>query len=372
MAEKEIALHIPGPTPVEPDVLAAMGQQVRQHYGDDWVAYYNAFMGRLRQVYRTSAQVYPIPSSGTGGIEAMLSTLIGADGSVGVIVNGFFGDRVRLIAEAHSPRVETLEVPWERPADPGEVRTWLRRTKVAMLAVVHSDTSTGVINPVRELAAAAREEGVAVAVDAVSSLGGMPIETDAWGLAGISSASQKCLEAPPGLAPVAITQTGWNVVDRQSAGPHGWYLNLRIWREYQHIWPHHPYPVTLATNNIFALDRALERILAEGLEARFARHRESQLVLRRGLERLGFTLLADLQWASPTVTVAYPPKGVEAGALIGTLRTQHNIAISGGLTQLAGKVIRIGHLGAQARPALMERIVEALEASLREYAAAKR
>lgn len=372
MTEREIALHIPGPVPVEPDVLAAMGRQVQQHYGDEWVAYYNAFMGRLRQVYRTSAAVYPLPSSGTGGIEAVLSTLIGTDGPVGVIVNGFFGDRVRQIAEAHSPRVETLEIPWERPADPGEVRTWLRRTKVGLLAVVHSDTSTGVINPIEELAAAAREEKVPVAVDAVSSLGGMPVETDAWGLAAVASASQKCLEAPPGLAPVALTALGWEVVDRQSAGPRGWYLNLRNWREYEHLWPHHPYPVTLATNNIFALDRALERILAEGLDARFARHRESQQVLRRGLERLGFTLLADARWASPTVTVAYPPEGVDAAALIAAMRSHHRIAISGGLTKLAGKVIRVGHLGAQARPQLMQRVVDALEASLREHAPAKR
>ncbi len=372
MAEKEIALHIPGPVPVEPDVLAAMAQQPRQHYGDEWLVFYHAFIGRLRQVYRTAGSIYPLPSSGTGGIEAMLSTLIGADGSVGVVVNGFFGDRVRQIAESHSSRVETLAIPWERPADPGEVRTWLRRTKVGLLAVVHSDTSTGVINPVQEIAAAAREEGVPVAVDAVSSLGGMPVETDAWGFAAVSSASQKCLEAPPGLAPVAVTQVGWDVIDRQSGGPRGWYLNLRTWREYERIWPHHPYPVTIATNNIFALDRALERILAEGLDARYARHREAQLLLRRGLERLGFRPFADERWASPTVTVAYPPEGIEANALITALRARHGIAISGGLTQLAGKVVRIGHLGAQARPALMQRIVDALDAALKEQTPARR
>jgi len=368
MADREIALHIPGPIPVEADVLAAMGQQVRLHYGAEWLAFYEPFLARLRRVFATTGTVYPIPSSGSGGVEAMLSSLMGADGHIAIIVNGFFGDRLLQIARAHSTRVEALEIPWNRPADPGEVRTWLRRTKVGLLGVVHSDTSTGVINPVAEIAAAAREEGVPVAVDAVSSLGGMPVETDAWGLAAVSSASQKSLEAPPGLAPVAITPLGWEVIDRQAAPARGWYLNLRTWRKFEREWPHHPYPVTIATNNIFALDRALERILAEGLEARYARHREAQQTLRRGLERLGFTLFADDRWASPTVTVAYPPKGIEANALIDRLYARHGVAVAGGLLLLAGKVVRIGHLGPQATPARMQRVLDALEASLKEPA----
>jgi alanine-glyoxylate transaminase/serine-glyoxylate transaminase/serine-pyruvate transaminase len=367
----DITLHIPGPIPVEPDVLAAMAQQVRQHYGADWVGYYQAFAGRLRRIFATSGSVYPLPASGSGGVEAMMSTLIGNGGRVGVIANGFFGDRVLQIARAHSAQAVALELPWNRPADPGEVRTWLRRTRVSVLGVVHSDTSTGVINPVAEIAAAAREEGVAVAVDAVSSLAGMPVETDAWGLAAVSTASQKCLEAPPGLAPVAVTKAGWELIDRQPEPARGWYLNLRTWREYEHSWPHHPYPVTLATNNIFALDRALERILAEGLEARFARHRAAQQALRRGLERLGFTVLADARWASPTITVAYPPSGASPEQIVQGLRSRHGIAIAGGLTQLAGKVIRVGHLGTQAYPEKMQRVVDALEACLKELSAAR-
>ncbi len=367
----DVQLYIPGPVPVEPDVLEAMGQQVRQHYGNEWLAYYQAFLGRLRRVFATAGSIYPVTTSGSGGVEAMMGTLIGADGRVGVVVNGFFGDRVLQIARAHSTQVEALQIPWDRPADPGEVRTWLRRTRVSLLGVVHSDTSTGVINPVAEIAAAAREEGVAVAVDAVSSLAGMPVETDAWGLAAVSSASQKCLEAPPGLAPVAVTQIGWDLVDRQPGATRGWYLNLRTWRQFERDWPHHPYPVTLATNNIFALNRALERILAEGLEARYARHRAAQRILRQGLERLGFTLLADERWASPTVTVAYPAKGVDADGLIQNLRSRHGVAISGGLMHLSGKVVRIGHLGTLAYPERMHRVLDALEASLKEQSAAR-
>jgi alanine-glyoxylate transaminase / serine-glyoxylate transaminase / serine-pyruvate transaminase len=365
MPDRPIELLIPGPIPVHPDVLAVMAAPVRQHYGPDYLPEYERFAVRLRTVFETTGSVFPIPASGSGGLEAMLSSLIGVDGSIGVIVNGFFGDRLLRIARSYSDRVEVFEMPWERAADPDEVRSWLRRHRLSLLAVVHSDTSTGILHPIAELAAAARAEGAAIAVDAVSSLGGLPVRTDAWGLAVVATASQKCLETPPGLAPVAVTSLGWDVIDSRPAS-RGWYLNLRTWRQYEHEWLNHPYPVTLPANHIAALDRALVRILDEGLEARFERHRRAAAVLRDGLEGLGFTLFADRRWASPTVTVAYPPRGVEANDLIATLRARHAIAISGGLLALSGKVIRIGHLGTQAREETMRRLLGALEACLRE------
>jgi len=357
---------IPGPVPVSPDVLDAMGEPVRQHYGPEWLPYYQRFIVRLQQLFATTGSIYPIPASGSGGLEAMLGTLIGADGSAGIIVNGFFGNRLLHIARAHTSHVEVLQIPYERPADPEEVRAWLRQHRVRVLAVVHSDTSTGVLNPVGEIAAAARAEGVALAVDAVSSLGGTPVLTDAWGLAAVSTASQKCLESPPGVAPVAVTKLGWEIIDSQPVPSRGWYLNLRTWRQYEREWANHPYPVTLAANNIVALDRALDRIFAEGLEVRFERHRRAAAQLREGLDHLGFKVFADRRWASPTVTVAYPPEGVKASALMETLRIQHRMAVAGGLEHLTGRVIRIGHLGNQATPETIRRLLGALEACLRQ------
>ncbi len=366
MEERPLELMIPGPVPVHPDVLEAMGQPVRQHYGPEWLPFYRRFISRLQQLFATTGSVYPIPASGSGGLEAMLGTLIGADGSAGIIVNGFFGNRLLNIARAHTPHVEVLQVPYERPADPEEVRAWLRQRRIGVLGVVHSDTSTGVLNPVGEIAAAARAEGVPVAADAVSSLGGTPVLTDAWGLAAVATASQKCLESPPGVAPVAVTTLGWEIIDRQPAPSRGWYLNLRTWRQYEQEWANHPYPVTLAANNVVALDRALDRIFAEGVEARFERHRRAAAQLRDGLERLGFKVFMDRRWASPTVTVAYPPEGVKASALMETLRIRHRIAVAGGLEHLTGRVIRIGHLGNQATPETIRRLLGALEASLRQ------
>jgi alanine-glyoxylate transaminase / serine-glyoxylate transaminase / serine-pyruvate transaminase len=371
MDARHIELLIPGPIPVSDDVLEVMGHQVEQHYGPDWMPQYERFVARLRRVFLTAGSVYPVPASGSGGIDAVIGSLVGADGRIGVITNGFFGDRVVEIARSYSRNVEVMELPWDRPAEPDEVRRWVRTHKLPLIAVVHSDTSTGVLNPVREIAAAARAEGAAVAVDAVSSLAGAPLETDGWGLAAVSTASQKCLESPPGLAPVAVTKAGWEVIDRQPASV-GWYLNFRTWRRFEREWgAHHPYPVTIPSNLILALDRALQNILDEGLEKRFERHRRAQTALRDGLERLGFRLFAEARCASPTVTVAYPPDGVDATALIRDMRTR-GFAISGGLQQLAGKVIRIGHLGTQAHPETMRRAVDALEACLREGAPARR
>ncbi|HEV2283008.1 MAG TPA: alanine--glyoxylate aminotransferase family protein [bacterium] len=371
MDARHVELLIPGPIPVSDQVLEVMGHQVEQHYGQDWMPVYERFVSRLRRMFVTAGSVYPIPASGSGGIDAVVGSLTGADGRIGVVANGFFGNRVVEIARSYSKNVEVLDVAWDRPADPDDVRRWVRAHKLPLLALVHSDTSTGVLNPVREIASAVRPEGTAVAVDAVSSLGGAPVETDAWGLAAVSTASQKCLETPPGLAPVAITKAGWEVIDRQPAS-HGWYLNLRTWRRFEREWgAHHPYPVTIPSNLILALDRALQLILDEGLETRFERHRRAQAALREGLERIGFRLFVDARWASPTVTVAYPPEGVDANVLIRNMRTR-GLAIAGGLEQLAGKVIRIGHLGTQAHPELMRRVVDALEACLREGAAARR
>ena len=371
MDDHELELLIPGPIPVSDTVLEVMSHQVEQHYGPDWMPIYEAFVARLRRVFATAGTVYPIPASGSGGIDAIVGSLVGADGRVGVVTNGFFGDRVVEIARSYSSNVEVLEVPWDRAADPDDVRRWVRTHKLPLIAVVHSDTASGVLNPVQEIAAAVRPEGAAVAVDAVSSLGGAPVETDKWGLAAVSTASQKCLETPPGLAPVAITRAGWEVMDRQP-NSRGWYLNLRTWRRFEREWAaHHPYPVTIPSNLIHALDRALQLILDEGLEKRFERHRRAQATLREGLERIGFKPAVDPKWASPTVTVAYPPAGVDANAVIRNMRVR-GWAISGGLAKMSGKVIRIGHLGTQAHPELMRRVVDALEATLREGAAVKR
>ncbi|HEY7355972.1 MAG TPA: aminotransferase class V-fold PLP-dependent enzyme, partial [Ktedonobacterales bacterium] len=216
-----------------------------------------------------------------------------------------------------------------------------------------------------ELATVAREHGVALMVDGVGSVGGMPLCLDEWGIAACATASQKCLEAPPGLGIAALSAEGWKLADSVKRPAPGFYLNLHNWRKWSAESPEwHPYPVTVATNNLMALDQSAQRILVEGLEARFERHRRAAAYLRSALRALDFRLLAADDAASPTVTVAFPPEGVDAAKLMTTLRQEYGMIVGGGLGKLGGKVIRVGHLGSSAQEGLMKRLVAAVAAVL--------
>ncbi len=362
----QLDVLVPGPVPVSPEVLAAMGRPVPVHYGPAFVAFYNGLIARLRYIFGTSSPVYPITGSGTAGVEAALGTLLGHEKHAAVVVNGVFSERLLAIARAYDPEALALEFEWGKGADPAVVAAFLDKHRVDVLAVVHSETSTGVLNPIQELAAVARERDVALMVDGVGSVGGAPLPLDAWGVAACATASQKCLEAPPGLAIVALSEVGWKLADSLKRPAPGFYLNIRNWRKYAEESPDwHPYPVTVATNNLMALDQSAQRILDEGLEARYERHRRVAAFLRAALVALDFRLLADEDVASPTVTVAFPPEGIDAAKLLATLRQEYGMVVGGGLQKLAGKVIRVGHLGSSANEVMMNRVLAAIEMVLR-------
>lgn len=362
----QLDVLVPGPVPVSPEVLAAMGRPVPVHYGPGFVPFYNGLIDRLKQIFWTSSPVFPMGGSGTAAVDSAVGTLLGLEKHAAVVVNGTFSERLLTIARSYDP--EALEIPleWGKGADPATIAAFLDAHRVDVLAVVHSETSTGVANPIRELAAVARERDVALMVDGVGSVGGVECRLDEWGIAACSTASQKCLEAPPGLAIVALSEPGWKLADSQKRPMPGFYLNLRNWRKWAEESPDwHPYPVTVATNNLMALDQAAQRVLAEGLEARYERHLRVAAFLRSSLKALGFRLLADEDYASPTVTVAFPPEGIDAAKLLATLRQDYGMIVGGGLGKLAGKVIRVGHLGSSANEVMMNRVLAAIEAVLR-------
>ncbi len=362
----QLDVLVPGPTPVSPEVLAAMARPIPVHYGPNFVPFYKGLIERLRQIFGTSSPVFPMGGSGTAAVEAALSTLLGLEKHAAVVTNGSFGDRLLAIARAYDPEALSIEFEWGKAADPAEVGAFLDAHRVDVLAVVQSETSTGVLNPIRELAEVARKRGVAIMVDGVGSVGGAPLCLDDWGIAAAATASQKCLEAPPGLGIAALSAEGWQLADSLKRPTPGFYLNLRTWRKWAEEDPdYHPYPVTVATNNLMALDVATQRVLAEGLEARYERHRRVASYLRTRLRLLHFQLLADDDAASPTVTVAIPPEGIDPARLMTTLRQEYGIVIGGGLGKLKGKVIRIGHLGASANEVMMNRVTAALDAAQR-------
>ena len=356
-------LMIPGPVEVDADVLAAMGQPVVPHYGPQWVPVYRDVQVNLKQVFHTTGDVFLIPGSGSAGLDAVLGSLLRPGDPCLVSVNGFFGERLAAIARSRGAQVTEVKAEWGQPVLVEQVRDALEKQDgFQAICVVHHETSTTVLNPVREIGALASEYGVPLVVDAISSLGGELLDMDGWGIAFCVAASQKCLEAPPGLTPVAVGPTGWQAIDRNPAPFCGWYLNLRTWREYQEKWAGwHPFPVTLPTNLILALKVALDRLVLETVEGRVQRYASVARFLRQGLRERGFTLLVEDAWAASTVTAAKPPAGVTPEQLVNCLREKHRIRIAGGMGDLQGKIIRIGHMGQAASIEAMELLLSALD-----------
>lgn len=340
-------LMVPGPVDVDPAVLAEMGAPVALHYGPEWTALYKSTTSLLKTVFRTEGDVFLLPSSGSGGLEAAIASLFAPGQRILVGVNGFFGERLAAIARSHGVEVVTVDAPWGTPIAPEAVRAAAQtHARIAGLVVAHHETSTGVLNPVAALGALAKEYDFPLVVDAVSSLGGEEFAMDDWGVSICVTASQKCLAAPPGLALVAVARHAWAIIDRRDDSSAGWYLNLKVWRRYAEEWGGwHPFPVTVPTSSILALRVALDLLLSEGVARRIDRHRETAHFLRAGLRDLGFRLYVDGEAASSTVTVARRLAGMEVADVITLLLEERGIIIAGGLGPTRGEVFRVGHMG---------------------------
>ena len=366
---KRLKLMVPGPIELDGEVLREMARPLLPHYGEEWLEIYNETLRALKRVFQTDQDIFLIPGSGSAGLEAAIGSLVG-DGSRALILsNGFFGERLAAVARAYTSNVQVITGELDRPIPPERLGEALRAEEVKLVAAVHCETSTGVLNPIRDYGELCRQHGAILVVDAISSLGGMELRFDEWGLGICVSASQKGLEAPPGLALVAISQAAWAQITRSSSP--GWYLNLRTWREFAARWADwHPYPVTLPISLVFALKRSLENILDEGLADRFARHARWAALLRRGLKNLGFELFAPEGYHANTVTTALSNSVITAEELIRFLREEQGILIGGGIDELRGKVFRIGHMGPQATPEMILPLLWGIEEALRAAGAA--
>jgi alanine-glyoxylate transaminase/serine-glyoxylate transaminase/serine-pyruvate transaminase len=358
-------LMIPGPVEVDDQVLARMGSPITPHYGSEWSALYTDTTERLKDIFRTAGNVFLIVSSGSGGLEAAISSLFAPADRVLVTVNGFFGQRLANMARYRGLEVTTVTAPWGSPIDPQAVRRALAEAPDTVgLIVVHHETSTGVLNPLSELGTLAQEFDVSFLVDAVSSLGGEDLAMDDWGIDVCVTASQKCLEAPAGLAPVAVSAKAWSRIEantRVACHP-GWYLNLQVWRHYLENWGDwHPTPITMPTSTVLALNTALDCLQAEGLKGRILRYREAATSLRAGLRELGFTLFVDGESASSTITAVRRHPGFEVEDLIAVLRKEYGIYIAGGLGKLSGEVFRVGHMGKAGSQEYVSLLLESVE-----------
>ncbi|HEY75029.1 MAG TPA: alanine--glyoxylate aminotransferase family protein [Thermoflexia bacterium] len=350
-------LFIPGPCEVGEEVLAAMAQPTPRHYGPEWMRVYRETIDLLKQVFQTQNDLFLVPGAGSAALDMALGSLLQEGETVIVGNNGFFGERFGAIAQAHGLRVVWLTAPEGRPLDPDDLRKVLdQEPETRAIAVVHHETATTVLNPLQELAAVANERGLPIIVDAISSLGGVPLPVDEWNIDVCVTVANKCLECPPGLAFISVSPRAWEWVDRQKGQAHGWYLNLRTWRKYAQEWADwHPYPVTLPTNNIMALRVSLRRILAEGLDAHYERYRWASRAVRRGLEAVGFGMLVEESFASPIATAVKARPEFKVSEIVHYLAKEHGILVSGGIGSLHGKIFRVGHMGlASTQPYLME------------------
>jgi aspartate aminotransferase-like enzyme len=327
-------LMTPGPTPVPPEVLAAIAQPVVHHRSPDFRPVLERTLDRLAQVFRTEQDVLMFTASGTAAMESTVANLVSPGDRVTVVSAGHFGERWNALARAYGADVDLLAYEWGETPLPEDLAG--RRSKVVFLT--HSETSTGVVADLRALAAAAKEQGALVAVDAISSLGAVPLETDAWGLDVVVSGSQKALMTPPGLAFAAVSEAA---LAARGSSPR-YYLD---WERTRTAQAKLDAAYTPAVSLIAGLDVALGLLLAEGLEAAFERHVRLGRACREGAKAMGLELFSPDDDSSAVVTAIRAPNDVDATELVQALRDRHGITIANGQGPLKGQIFRIGHIG---------------------------
>ncbi len=349
----------PGPSPIAPRVMRAMAAPVLSHLDPEFVPLLDEVRTLLRYVFRADQQALTIATSGTGtsAMEAAIANVVREGTRATIVVTGYFGERMVQIFERYGATVRRVDVEWGRACDPQRLRDELQQHGTDIVGIVHAETSTGVRNPVAELAAIAREHDALTVVDMVTSLGGQDVDAVGWGIDLAYSCSQKCIGAPSGMSPVLVSGAA-----RQRLVPcRSFYLDLKLLEDY---WVGRKYHHTLSSSLIYALREALLAVREEGLEARIARHERHHLALVAGVEALGLSLLpppGERLWTLNTIRV---PQGVDEAAVRKTLLTTFNIEVGAGLGPFAGKIWRVGLMGAGSTPQTLLQFLAALEASL--------
>lgn len=362
MKNNELLLMIPGPIQPDKAVMQAMGSPVQAHYGPAWTETYNHTVNMMKEVFHTRGDVFLIVGSGSCGIDACIGSAFSSGEKVIIGINGFFGERLKAIALGYGLQVVTVEAEWGKPLTATDFESAIQKHPDAIgVCLVHLETSTTIVNPVEEIGPLTRRYGMCCVLDAVSSAGGLPLLMDEWVIDLCATATQKCLGAPPGLAPTAVGQRGWEFIDRNPGKGHGWYGDLRTWRTYAVDWADwHPFPITMATSNVLGLKASLESLLAEGVEVRMARYRDLAMRLRTGLRRIGMPPFTPDELLSPVITAAYGPKGIPTSRIVEYLADQHAIKIAGGLGALKDKVFRIGHMAPTTSEKEIDLVLDAL------------
>ena len=354
----------PGPSSVHPRVLAAMASPVMGHLDPAFFQVMDDVCDMLRMVFNTENKMtVPISSTGTGAMETACANIIEPGDEVLICRNGYFGIRLADIAERCGATVHLFDTPWGKAVDPQALRDELKKLPgLKAVGMVHAETSTGVLSEVKELVEIVHEFGALTIVDAVTSLGGHEMRMDDWGIDICYSATQKCLGAPPGLAPISLSPAAMDVVVKRPTKVQSFYFNLKDLEAYwnQTRAYHHTSPI----NMIYALRESLRMMMEEGLDNRIQRHARVAAGFRAGAEALGLTLLAEEGHRLNPLTTVSIPEGIDDGKVRRTLLNDYEIEIGGGLGEFAGKAWRVGLMGESARERNVFAVLSALETIL--------
>jgi alanine-glyoxylate transaminase/serine-glyoxylate transaminase/serine-pyruvate transaminase len=350
----------PGPSSVHPQVYQALGRSTLSHLDPYFIRILDEIKALLRKLMRTANErTLVVSGTGMAGMETCLVNLLEPGDAILILINGVFGARMREIAVRLGAKVDTLEFEWGKPVQPQAVEKRIKDRPYKVLAMIHAETSTGVCNPAGEIGELLKGRETLFLLDAVTSLAGMEVDVDGWGVDALYSGSQKCLSCPPGLSPVTFSPQAVRAIGSRKARVPSFYLDVdllsRYWSAEKRSYHH-----TAPANMLYGLYQALQLVMEEGIEEVFARHRRVNETLVRGLEGLGLEPMVDTPYRLPMLNAVGVPEGLDDAAVRSELRSRHRIEIGAGLGPLAGKIWRIGVMGHTAREENVARLLKAL------------
>ena len=357
----EILLMGPGPSTVSPTIYKALHQPTLGHLNPRFIKIMDTIKIQLQMLLNTKNEL-TVPMSGTGsaGMETCFVNLLEPNDNVLILINGIFGVRMQDVATRLGANVDSLEFSWGTPVIPEKVMLQLAEKKYDLVAVVHAETSTGVANPIEEIGSLVKQNGALFLVDAVTSMGGMPVEMDKWGIDAIYSGTQKCLSCPPGLSPVSFSKKAVDKLNKRKSKVPNWYLDLSMianyWSGKTRVY-HHTAPI----NMLYGLYQSLFDIIEEGIDNVHKRHKKYHDYLVNGLENIGLEMLVESSYRLPMLNAVKIPEGVNDADVRSVLLNSYNIEIGGGLGVFAGKVWRIGLMGHSAYEPNVDKLIATLK-----------
>ncbi|MDA0193748.1 MAG: alanine--glyoxylate aminotransferase family protein [Bacteroidetes bacterium] len=351
----------PGPSDVHPRVLKAMSTPLIGHLDPEFLMIMDDIKKMVQRCFQTKNDLtFVVSAPGSAGMETSLVNLLEPGDEALICIHGVFGNRLADVAERCGATVIKVESPWGESIDPNQVKDALQKCSPKIVAIVHAETSTGVLQPLDEIGKMTRDAGALFVVDAVTSFCGTELKVDEWGIDAIYSGSQKCLSAPPGLSPVSFSDRAVHAMEQRKTKVQSWFLDLSMVRNY---WSgakrayHHTAPVSA----MFAMREALRIVLEEGLENRFERHWTNHYLLMEGIEELGFKMLVKEGFRLPMLNSVLLPEGLDEASIRSILLNEYDIEVGAGLGALAGKIWRIGLMGESSSPNHINMLLSALK-----------